>query len=162
MLKSLIPIQHNRLPHCTFGSSSIELSVGVYSGDDINCCVNALFRFLAQNDSCWMRQWKESSFMSLQNGVLFSLLLQVVVIITETGNTAKCLIIFDQFTLLWEFPQSLRKKSFPNVETIKGPMPNCALVMWKFSSTSWIEQWCLNLYFPLNYPFLYLCFSQML
>lgn len=38
--------------------------------------------------------------MSLQNGVLFSLLLQVVVIITETGNTAKCLIIFDQFTLL--------------------------------------------------------------
>lgn len=38
--------------------------------------------------------------MSLQNGVLFNLLLQVVLIITEIGKTAKCLIIFDQFTLL--------------------------------------------------------------
>lgn len=86
--------------------NSVVLAKGACSGDGANYCVHDVFHFLAQSDSFWVRQWKESSFISLQNGVLFSLL------ITEIGNIAKCLIIFDQFTLLWDFPQGPKELIF--------------------------------------------------
>lgn len=79
MLKSLIPhlcpMQHNRPLDCAFGSSGIHLSgvlaKGAYSGDGVNYCAHDLVHFLAQSDSCWMSQWKESGFRFLQNGLPF-------------------------------------------------------------------------------------------
>lgn len=77
MFKSLLPIQHQRPPHCALGSSSIELSLvlgeGTHSGDGVNFYVHYLFHILTQSDSCLMRRWKKSSFITLQNGVLFGL-----------------------------------------------------------------------------------------
>lgn len=78
--RHLSSMQHNRLPHWAFGSWSIELSAvlakGAWSDDGANYCIHNVFLFFPpQSDSFWMRQWKESSFISLQNGVLFSLLI---------------------------------------------------------------------------------------
>lgn len=114
--RHLSSMQHNRLPHWAFGSWSIELSAvlakGAWSDDGANYCIHNVFLFFFSHKVILFEWGNERNQVSYLCKMVFRsayLLLPVGLIITGIGNTAKCLIIFDQFTLLWDFPQSPQK-----------------------------------------------------
>lgn len=110
-----------------FDSSSTELSVvlakAAYSGHGVSYWVPFFSTkwFLLNEPIKGIKVHVFTNWCSVQLTIV-----QVVLGIPETGKTAKCLMLFDQFSLLWAGPSKSPKAPwFSSVGTLKGSVKLC-------------------------------------